>query len=105
MSLDATLARIDADLPAALDRLMALLRIPSISTDPAYADKCQQAADWLVEDLQSLGIALLIAVFTTGLGLLMLEPVQLAEHVRLSILLFFAVFVSAVGAWLREGRR
>ncbi len=56
MSLDATLARIDSDLPAALDRLMALLRIPSISTDPAYAEHCQQAADWLVEDLQSLGI-------------------------------------------------
>jgi diguanylate cyclase (GGDEF)-like protein len=51
---------------------------------------------------QSLSIALLIAVFTTGLGLLMLEPTQLAEHGRLSILLFFAVFVSAVGAWLRE---
>ena len=51
---------------------------------------------------QSLSIALLVAVFTTGLGLLMLEPAQLAEHGRLSILLFFAVFVSAVGAWLRE---
>ncbi|MBY6163371.1 M20/M25/M40 family metallo-hydrolase [Mameliella alba] len=57
MSLDATLSRIDSDLPAALDRLLDLLRIPSISTDPAYADKCQQAADWLVADLQSLGIA------------------------------------------------
>jgi diguanylate cyclase (GGDEF)-like protein len=52
--------------------------------------------------LQSLGIALLIAVFTTVLGFVMLEPAQLAEHGRLSILLFFAVFVSAVGAWLRE---
>jgi diguanylate cyclase (GGDEF)-like protein len=51
---------------------------------------------------QSLGIALLIAVFTTVLGFIMLEPAQLAEHGRLSILLFFAVFVSAVGAWLRE---
>lgn len=51
---------------------------------------------------QSLGIALLIAVFTTVLGFVMLEPAQLAEHGRLSILLFFAVFVSAVGAWLRE---
>lgn len=56
MSLDATLSQIDSDLPAALDRLLALLRIPSISTDPAYADKCQQAADWLVADLKSLGI-------------------------------------------------
>jgi hypothetical protein len=30
------LARIDADLPASLERLKDLLRIPSISTDPAY---------------------------------------------------------------------
>lgn len=51
---------------------------------------------------QSLGVALLIAVFTTALGFVMLEPAQLMEHGRLSILLFFAVFVSAVGAWLRE---
>ena len=57
MSLDATLARIDSDLPAALDRLMALLRIPSISTDPAYAEKCKDAAEWLVDDLNSIGIA------------------------------------------------
>ena len=55
MSLDAVLARIDADLPQALDRLMALLRIPSISTDPAYKADCARAADWLVEDLRSLG--------------------------------------------------
>jgi acetylornithine deacetylase/succinyl-diaminopimelate desuccinylase-like protein len=55
MSLDAVLARIDADLPEALDRLMSLLRIPSISTDPAYKADCAKAADWLVEDLKSLG--------------------------------------------------
>lgn len=55
MSLDAVLARIDADLPQALDRLMDLLRIPSISTDPAYKADCAKAADWLVEDLKSLG--------------------------------------------------
>ncbi|MFM2389842.1 MAG: hypothetical protein RLZZ437_1397, partial [Pseudomonadota bacterium] len=57
MTLDATLARIDADLPAALDRLLDLLRIPSISTDPAYQADCARAADWLVTDLQSLGFA------------------------------------------------
>ncbi|THD84219.1 M20/M25/M40 family metallo-hydrolase [Aliigemmobacter aestuarii] len=55
MTLDPVLTRIDADLPQALDRLMALLRIPSISTDPAYAADCARAADWLVEDLKSLG--------------------------------------------------
>lgn len=55
MSLDPVLARIDADLPDATERLMELLRIPSISTDPAYAKDCDTAADWLVEDLKSLG--------------------------------------------------
>ncbi len=56
MGLDAVLNRIDEDQPAALDRLLELLRIPSISTDPAYADKCGEAAKWLVADLQSLGL-------------------------------------------------
>ncbi len=55
MSLDAVLTRIDDQLPEALDRLMGLLRIQSISTDPAFAQPCQEAADWLVADLQSIG--------------------------------------------------
>jgi acetylornithine deacetylase/succinyl-diaminopimelate desuccinylase-like protein len=55
MSLDPVLARIDADLPQATDRLLELLRIPSISTDPAFQDDCQTAADWLVSDLESIG--------------------------------------------------
>ncbi|MFM2354345.1 MAG: hypothetical protein RLZZ528_81, partial [Pseudomonadota bacterium] len=55
MTLDAVLSRIDSDLPEALDRLMQLLRIPSVSTDPAYRDDCARAADWLVNDLKSLG--------------------------------------------------
>ena len=56
MSLDDVLTRIDTDLDAAIERLSALLRIPSISTDPAYKADCDRAADWLVKDLQSLGI-------------------------------------------------
>ena len=56
MSLDAVLARIDADLPAATDRLLDLLRIPSISTDPAFKADCEAAADWLVADLTTLGV-------------------------------------------------
>lgn len=55
MSLTAVLNRIDEDLPQALDRLMELLRIPSISTDPKFKADCARAADWLVEDLRSLG--------------------------------------------------
>ncbi|MFP4328221.1 MAG: M20/M25/M40 family metallo-hydrolase [Paracoccaceae bacterium] len=55
MSIDPVLARIDAEMPQAVERLMALLRMPSISTDPAYKEQCDAAADWLVADLQSLG--------------------------------------------------
>ena len=57
MSLDDVLSRIDGDLDASLDRLLALLRIPSISTDPAFAAECDRAADWLVADLATLGVA------------------------------------------------
>ena len=49
------LAQIDQDLPQALERLSALLRIPSISTDPAHAADVDKAADWLVAELASLG--------------------------------------------------
>lgn len=53
--------------------------------------------------LQSSAVALFVALFTAALGFVMLsEPAHLTEHVRLSILLFFAVFVGGVGAWLRE---
>ena len=53
--LDAVLARLDADLEPALERLFALLRIPSISTDPAYAAECRRAAETLAEDLRGIG--------------------------------------------------
>ncbi|MFD2182053.1 M20/M25/M40 family metallo-hydrolase [Rhodoplanes azumiensis] len=55
--LDQVLARIDADLDKSLERLFAVLRIPSISTDPAHAADCRAAAAHLAADLRSLGIA------------------------------------------------
>ena len=55
MTLDPVLTRIDDDLSEAVERLMELLRIPSISTDPAYKGDCETAADWLVSDLGSIG--------------------------------------------------
>ncbi len=55
MTLDTVLARIDATLPEATDRLFGLLRIPSISTDPAFRADCARAADWLAADLSGLG--------------------------------------------------
>jgi len=49
------LQEVDEQMPQALDRLFELLRIDSISTDMAYKESCLQAADWLVDDLRSIG--------------------------------------------------
>ncbi|MEE3359700.1 MAG: M20/M25/M40 family metallo-hydrolase [Pseudomonadota bacterium] len=56
MSLDKVLNLIDESLSDSTERLFELLRIPSISTDPAYKKDCDQAADWLVADLKSIGV-------------------------------------------------
>ena len=56
-SLDAVLAHIDADIDNSLERLFALLRIKSISTDPAFAGDCKAAAEHLAKDFTSLGFA------------------------------------------------
>ncbi|MGC5778572.1 M20/M25/M40 family metallo-hydrolase [Methylobacterium sp. NFXW15] len=70
--LDAILNDIDADLDNALERLFAFLRIPSISTDPAYAGQCREAAAWLAQDLTALG-------FATSVEETSLHPVVLAH--------------------------
>ncbi len=54
-SLDKVLSHLDANLDQSLDRLFDLLRIKSISTDPAYKADCRKAAEWLVEDLKTIG--------------------------------------------------
>src|ERR1700691_4611479 len=54
-ALPAVLDRIDRDLPSSLDRLFALLRIQSVSTDPAYAPHCRTAAEYVATDLRGLG--------------------------------------------------
>src|SRR4029077_9781051 len=54
-ALPAVLSRIDNDLDKSLDRLFALLRIQSISTDPAYAPQCRTAAEHVAADLRTLG--------------------------------------------------
>ncbi len=53
--LDAALAYADGHMDASLERLTKLIAIKSISTDPAYADECKRAAEWLVADLKSEG--------------------------------------------------
>ena len=56
-ALDKVLAHIDSTLPESTDRLVDLMRIPSISTDPAYDGDCRAAAQWLAADLAALGFA------------------------------------------------
>ncbi|HEY8576381.1 MAG TPA: M20/M25/M40 family metallo-hydrolase [Devosia sp.] len=53
--LDDVLAHVDAGLEQSLERLYALLRIKSISTDPAYAAECERAARWIVDELLTIG--------------------------------------------------
>ena len=55
MELNRILDRIDAEQTNALNRLLEFLRIRSISTDPTHASDCQMAAEWLAEDLRSIG--------------------------------------------------
>jgi acetylornithine deacetylase/succinyl-diaminopimelate desuccinylase-like protein len=54
-TLDAVLNRIDQDLNQSLERLFALLRIASVSTDPAYKEQCRKAAEFVAADLSSIG--------------------------------------------------
>src|SRR3954467_9749170 len=53
--LQSVLDRIDADFDNSLERLFALLRIKSISADPAFAADCKRAAEHLARDIASLG--------------------------------------------------
>ena len=55
MTISRTLAHIDATIEPNLERLFELLRIPSISTQPAHAPDCRAAAEWLCRDLADMG--------------------------------------------------
>jgi acetylornithine deacetylase/succinyl-diaminopimelate desuccinylase-like protein len=55
--LQPVLAHIDADFDNSLARLFALLRIKSISADPAFAADCKAAADHLAKDIATLGFS------------------------------------------------
>lgn len=72
-SLQNVLDRIDHDLEPATGRLFDLLRIESISTDPAYRKHCADAAAWLVRDLKSIGFSAK-SVKTPG------HPMVVAKH-------------------------
>ncbi len=55
------LTHLDANADAALERLFAILRIPSVSTDPAYDAACRDAAAWCAEQLAGMGFEARVA--------------------------------------------
>ncbi|MFZ1104224.1 MAG: dipeptidase [Hyphomicrobiaceae bacterium] len=59
------LKALDAARDAALERLFELLRIPSVSTDPAYEPDCRKAAEWCAHQLAEVGFEARV-VPTTG---------------------------------------
>ena len=57
------------------EQLEDLLRIPSVSTDSAYADDVERAAHWLADHLESIGIQHAEVAPTDG------HPIVYAEHI------------------------
>ncbi len=55
-NIEPVLSNIDKNLDASLRRLFALLRIPSVGTDPKHKASCSKAAEWLVNELKSMGM-------------------------------------------------
>jgi acetylornithine deacetylase/succinyl-diaminopimelate desuccinylase-like protein len=53
----AVLAELDASEASSIHRLVDWLKIPSISTDPAYKEHCRRAGQWAVDQLKELGFA------------------------------------------------
>ncbi len=53
---DTVIAHLVAERPAILERLKALLRIPSVSTDPAFAGDMQAAREFLLDRLRAIGM-------------------------------------------------
>ena len=74
--IDAVLARIDSDLPQALERLMALMRIRSISTDPAFATEVRRGAEFMQAELAEIGFASRIVESTVEGG----HPFVVGSH-------------------------
>jgi len=73
--MNAALSYADGHADTFLGQLEDLLRIPSVSTDSAYADDVNRAAQWLADHFDEIGMAESEVVVTDG------HPIVYAEHV------------------------
>lgn len=74
--MDKALAYASTHADAFVEQLNDLLRIPSISTDPAYSADVQRCATWLVDHLKSIGISEAEVIATDG------HPIVYAEYLH-----------------------
>lgn len=73
--MDAALSYADEQMDRFVGELEDLLRIPSVSTDSAYAEEIQRAAEWLASHFREIGLHHSEVVSTDG------HPIVYAEHV------------------------
>ncbi|HYZ64579.1 MAG TPA: M20/M25/M40 family metallo-hydrolase, partial [Acetobacteraceae bacterium] len=73
MDTNTVLDRVEANLDAARERWFSLLRIPSISAQPAHAADCHAAAEWVRDQLAGMG-------FQAGVHATAGHPVVMAHH-------------------------
>lgn len=74
------LERLEHDESAAINRLIEWLRIPSVSTDPAYREDVNTAAEWAAAHLRQAGLT--VEVLPTGTKEKPGHPIVMARSVR-----------------------
>ena len=72
-STQSLLATVESGFAASIARLCDFLRIPSVSTDPAFDEQTRRCADWLVAELRAIG-------FTAEAAKTIGQPMVVAHH-------------------------
>ena len=72
-STQSLLATVESGFAASTARLCDFLRIPSVSTDPAFDEQTRRCADWLVAELRAIG-------FTAEAAKTIGQPMVVAHH-------------------------
>lgn len=70
---EAVLKQIDGSFDDSLQRLFSLIRFPTVATDPRFSADCRNAAHWLKQEFEALGLATSIHE-TTG------QPVVIGKY-------------------------